>query len=287
MTSVEVDTGNATLSCLVDGAGPVVILAHGFPDCARSFRRQFDALTAAGYTAVAPFMRGYFPSTIARDHRYDAAALGGDLVALARHFSPREPVRLVGHDWGAVAAYAACALAPAAFSHVVTAAVPHLRVAGRRFLRPSQLRRSWYMAFFQLRGIAEARVRRDNFAFVDRLWRDWSPGFTAAAADLEDVKSSLAPPANLRAALGYYRAIARASFDRRVARLLLARTRVPAVYVHGRDDGCIGVELADGVEAAYAAPITVARIAGGHFAHLENADEFNALMLQHFELDFK
>jgi pimeloyl-ACP methyl ester carboxylesterase len=61
--------------------------------------------------------------------------------------------------------------------------------------------------------------------------------------------------------------------------LLRTRTRVPSLYVHGHDDGCMGVELVDGVERAYAGPVRVERLDGGHFVHLENAERFNALLL--------
>lgn len=278
-----VDVGGARLACIVAGAddAPLVLLAHGFPDCARTFRLQFPALVKAGYRVVAPWMRGYFPSTIARDQRYDAAALGNDLVGLARHFSPRKPARLVGHDWGAIAAFAACALAPRAFSHLVTVAVPHLRVAARHFFSPAQLRRSWYIALFQL-PLAERLVSRDHFALIDRLWRDWSPGFAAPPEELAHVKRALERKENLAAALAYYRAMRRAFIVASTRRLLLSRTRVPAVHVHGIDDGCIGIELCEGLERGYAAPVTLARLAGGHFVHQENAERFNALVLDWF-----
>ena len=277
---VDVDVGGATLACLVAGEGPVVVAAHGFPDCARSFRHQRPALLAAGFRVVAPYLRGYAPSTVARDGRYDAAALGADLVALARHFSPHGPVRLMGHDWGAIAAYAACALAPAAFSHVATVAVPHLRVAAPRFFFPAQLRRSWYMAFFQLRGVAERRLAADDFALVDRLWRDWSPGLVAPPDERLAVKASLR--GRERDVLGYYRALPRAVVSP-VARLLRERTRVPALYVHGVADGCIGVAAADGVERAYAASIDVRRLDGGHFVHQQNVEQFNRILVRFFE----
>jgi pimeloyl-ACP methyl ester carboxylesterase len=274
---VDVDTGGATLACAVAGAGPVVICAHGFPDCGRSFRHQVPALVAAGYRVVSPWLRGYAPSTPARDGRYDIGAIGGDLVALARHFSPGAPVRLVGHDWGALAAYAATALAPGAFSHVATIAVPHPKAAGARFLRLAQLRRSWYIAFFQLRGIAERKLAADDHAFIDRLWRDWSPGFTAPPAELAAVKDAIR--GRERDVLAYYRAITR-GLTSPAARVVLQVTRVPAIYVHGIDDGCVGVELCDDLEPAYANGVAVHRIPGGHFVHQESVEHFNDILVE-------
>jgi pimeloyl-ACP methyl ester carboxylesterase len=279
----SVDTGSATLACLSFGSGQPVLCAHGFPDCAWSFRHQVAPLVERGYRVVAPWMRGYAPSSLARDGRYDVAALANDLCALAEHLGGR--VRLVGHDWGAIAAYAACARSPELFSQLCTIAVPHLRVAGPRWIRPSQLRKSWYMGFFQLRFLAERKVSADHFAFIDRLWRDWSPGYQATREELDEVKSAIAPPDHLRAVLGYYRALFSAPTRRHGGRLLRAKTRVPAIYVHGLDDGCAGVELCDGVEAAYEVGVKVHRLPGGHFVHLESPSEFNRVLIDFFSDD--
>jgi pimeloyl-ACP methyl ester carboxylesterase len=280
--SGRIDTGGAELAYLEagDAARPLVLCAHGFPDCARSFRHQVPALVDAGYRVVAPWMRGYAPSSLARDGRYDAAALAHDLCALGRALSPDAPVRLVGHDWGAVAAYAAAALEPERFSHLVTVAVPHLRVAAPRFFRPAQLRRSAYMAFFNVRGIAERRLAAHDFAWIDRLWSAWSPGWQPPEAELREVKRSFADASHVGAILGYYRALPGSALRRDVRRLLSARTRVPALYVHGDRDGCIGVDLVAGVERAYAAGVRVVTVENaGHFVHQEQPAAFNAELL--------
>lgn len=278
--SVELD--DVTLSCFVEGHGPLVICAHGFPDDARSFRHQVKPLVDRGYRVVCPTMRGYAPSTTARSGRYDAEVLGQDLCALAQHFSPDAPVRLVGHDWGAVAAYAATALAPQRFSHVVTIAVPHLRSALPRLLRPAQMRRSWYMYMFQLRTIAEMRLAENNLALIDRLWRDWSPNYVAAEQDLAHIKEGIA--LRMPEVLGYYRAFfSKATMVGTPRDLLLAKTSVPALYIHGEQDGCIGVELMEGMEKNFTTAITVQRIPhAGHFVHLEKPDLVNPLLLDFF-----
>jgi pimeloyl-ACP methyl ester carboxylesterase len=275
MNEVAVDTGGARLVCLVDGepSAPLVVCAHGFPDGARTFRAQVPALVAAGYRVVAPFLRGYAPSSLARDGRYDVTALADDLCAVANHFSPTAPVTLVGHDWGALAAYAASARAPSRVARLCTIAVPHLRVAARRFLSPRQLARSWYMPLLAAPVVGERALLANGSALVDRLWRAWSPGYRAPADELACIKASFATRERARAVASYYRAT-------RLSRWLLMGTTVPSLYLHGSDDGCVGVELADGVAAAYRGPITTRRLAGaGHFAHLERSDEVNAALL--------
>jgi pimeloyl-ACP methyl ester carboxylesterase len=280
----RVDVGAAELACWVagDARAPLVLCAHGFPDCARSFRAQLPALAAAGFRVVAPYLRGYAPSTIARDGRYHAAALAADLCALTRHYSPAAPAALVGHDWGAIAAYAAVAHAPSLFSRLCTIAVPHLRAVAAHGPSRAQLARSWYIGLFQLRGVAEWRLAAENFALVDRLWRDWSPGFAAPAGELAEVKASMAGPERVRAVLGYYRALASwSTIAGESRRLLFERTRVPSLYVHGADDGCMGVELTHGLERAYPAGVEVHRLDGaGHFVHQEKPDEFNRILLE-------
>lgn len=273
MTQTRVlELGDVTLSVEISGEGPLVVLAHGFPDCQRSFRHQVPALVAAGYRTACVAMRGYAPSSPSRSGRYDAATLGRDLLAVGDALSPGRPFGLVGHDWGAVASYAAAALAPERLDALVTLAVPHLRVALPRFLLPAQFRRSFYMLEFQ-RQAAEDEVRADGFARIDALWRRWSPGYRATPDEMMEVKRSVG--AHLEGPLGYYRALFRPS--REVLRLLLAPTRVAALHLHGTDDGCVGVGLTRGIERA---GIELALVAGaGHFLHLERPDEVNARLL--------
>ena len=134
--------------------------------------------------------------------------------------------------------------------------MPHLRVAGPRFVTRAQLRRSWYIGLFQLRGVAERALAADDFALIDRLWRDWSPGFAAPVDELAEVKASAIAARASRAVLGYYRAVSSRRAHGECA-ACCDRTRVPSLYVHGVDDGCMGVELGDGVERAYAAGVDV------------------------------
>ena len=258
-----IDNQDGSLVCELFGEGKLCICAHGFPDCERSFREQLNALIGAGMRVALPSMRGYAPSGPSRSERYHAHALGRDLLAIADALSPDEPVVIVGHDWGAIAGYAAAALAPARIDRLVTMAVPHLRVAMPRWLSPRQIYRSRYIGFFQLRGVAERRL---DAAYLEALWREWSPGYRLHESEQQQVnRAVLAHPA---AVLGYYRELFRPDAVSRG--LLFARTSVPALYLHGADDGCIGVALTRDVERGYTKG--VARVVidnAGHFVHLE------------------
>lgn len=279
--------GDLAFSALEAGEGPLVLCLHGFPDHARTYRFQLPALAAAGYRAVAVTLRGYEPTSQPRDGRYGLAAVAEDVVAwLDALGAPR--AHLVGHDWGAMVSYTAAALAPERFASLVAMSVPHLRGIERAILlrRPIQLARSWYVGFFQLRGLAERVVLRDDLAFIARLWRDWSPGWAFDPAELAAVKATLSAPGVLPAALAYYRALA-APFGADAARLreLLQRPlRVPTLAVTGARDGCVDTRLFDDLARDPRSPrVTLARVEGaGHFVQQERPDEVNALLLRWF-----
>jgi pimeloyl-ACP methyl ester carboxylesterase len=276
-TVEEVDTGDVRLSCVVAGGGPVVLAMHGFPDCRESFRPILPALVGAGFRVVLPALRGYAPSGVARSGRHDARRAGEDAIFLADHFSPGAPVRLIGHDWGAVAAFVAAGLRPERWSHLGTLAVPHPAAFLRALLRPAQLRRSWYMGLFQLPGIAERRLAQDDLALVDRLWRDWSPGYAPPDSEMRAVKDAIR--GRIGPVLAYYRGLRspRAWLE---SRAMLGPIAVPAIHVHGDRDGCIGIESTDGAERHYARGYRLHRVAGaGHFLVQERPAEVAELLL--------
>jgi len=280
-----VRASNLNFTVLEMGEGPLVLCLHGFPDTAHSFRHQMPALAAAGYYAVAPFMRGYSPTEAPPDSRYDSAALSEDALALITALGYKDAI-IFGHDWGAVAAYGAAASAPDRVSKLVTAAVPY----GTKFFEAlitnyAQERRSWYMFFFQT-AIAEAAVSLNDFAFLEKLWSDWSPGWRWAPEDMEALKRCFRAKGTLNAALGYYRATLGPAFKmpvdpKGIAAAMSAPINVPAMMIHGRDDGCIGAETLEGMEKLFTKGLKIEIVpGGGHFVHQERHEQVNELVLK-------
>lgn len=257
-----------------DPNAPLALCIHGFPDHARSFDWIAPTLVAAGYRCVAPWARGYAPSSLSGP--FDMGQIADDILAIKRALSPDRPAVLIGHDWGAVAAYIALAKQPTEFSHAVTLAIPHpLAIRSNLTRNPEQLRLSWYMAFFQLRGIADVIVKRDKLAFIDRLWRDWSPGYVPPIDYLRDVKRCLAT--SMPAPLEYYRTTFSLRPDAvRKQQALLKLTRgiqVPTLYLHGELDGCMRYAMGAGQERYFAARFESHCLPSvGHFLHLEAPD---------------
>ncbi len=263
--------------CLALGDGPLALLLHGFPDSAQSWVPLMKRLASAGWRAVAPYMRGYAPTAVPSDGCYQTAALAADAVALHDALGADDNAVIIGHDWGAPATYGAAMLAPERWRRVVGMAVPPGPAMGAALVgNLEQLKRSWYMFFFQ-HPLAEMVVAANDLAYIDMLWADWSPGFDGGDA-VAATKNSLRDPANLAAALGYYRATlgdgkkdpALADLQSRMGGEVPTQ---PLLYLHGDNDGCIGHDVADFAASIAPPNVEIRRVAdAGHFLQLEQPD---------------
>ena len=261
--------------------GPLALCLHGFPDSAWTWRFLAPELVAAGFRVVAPFLRGYAPSAVPADGRFQSGALALDALELHSALGADGSAVLIGHDWGALAAYGAASGGPERWRRVVAAAVPPALDLQRLFSY-DQVKRSFYFFVFQW-PMAEMIVGADDLVFIDRLWADWSPGYDGSD-DVPRVKDCLRDPANLTAAIGYYRAALGALPQDPALADLQAGTNAPppqpTLYLHGADDGCMAVSLTEGVDRQLAPGSRVEIVPGtGHFLHLERPDVVNKAIL--------
>jgi pimeloyl-ACP methyl ester carboxylesterase len=242
------------------GAGPLVLLCHGFPETWYSWRHQLPALAAAGYRVVAPDMRGFGQTDRPEDPaQYTQLHLAGDMVGLLDALGVAEAV-IVGHDWGAPVAWT-CALArPDRFRAVAALSVPYL---SRSVVRPTDGLRVQagdtfaYMLYFQKPGVAEAELEADVRSTIRRIlyWGSGeSPGRppkprTARFLDLMDEPATLPAWVNEADVDAYASEFARTGFtgglnwyrnlDRTwelMAAYTGAKITVPALYVAGDRD---------------------------------------------------
>jgi pimeloyl-ACP methyl ester carboxylesterase len=271
---IETPRGHFIARSFGDPRAPVVLALHGFPDTPASWGPLADTLARAGYRVVAPFMRGYSPSTLEGPFHVDA--LAEDVLAIADVVSPARSIVLLGHDWGAATTYVAAARFPERIRCAIALSVPHPMTFLRGLLRsPTQLRRSWYMAFFQIPFVAEIALGLDDFALVERLWHEWSPDYHPSAAEWSELKGCLR--ASLPAPIEYYRAMAwppREALARmREKSAPPRRVKVPLLHLTGGDDGCIGPHVGRGQGEWFDGPFRSETIPGvGHFLHLERPE---------------
>lgn len=286
MDEGRVDVGEVELAYLHAGDpdGPLALCLHGFPDSAHTWRWLLPQLAAAGFHAVAPFMRGYAPSGLPTDGMYQPGALAADANALHDALGGDGDAVLVGHDWGATAAYGAATSQPHRWSRVVTMAVPPGDAVVTALLgNLDQLQRSWYMFLFQ-HPLADLIVPAADHALIARLWSQWSPGHDHAV-DVANVREALATPEHVHAAIGYYRAALgdgprRDDYDAIQAGVGPGPTQ-PSLYLHGREDGCIGIAVAHAAAATAGEHVTFVTVDdAGHFLHLERPDEVNHHILE-------
>jgi len=283
ITDGRVTANDVDFAYLEAGTGPLALCLHGFPDSAWTYRFLLPALAEAGFRAVAPFMRGYAPTAVPADGRYQTAALALDACGLHEALAGDGDAVLIGHDWGAMATYTAANHEPERWRRIVAMAVPPAGAVAGGFLQYRQLKRSWYMFFFQ-HGLADMVVGMDDLAFIDGLWADWSPGYDGSE-DLAHVKDALRDPSNLAAALGYYRAtLGGVGVDPALDAVQAAGsgpTSQPTLYLHGRTDGCMGAEIAEAsVEHLPSEGSRLEIVEGaGHFLHVEKPAEVNQLIL--------
>jgi pimeloyl-ACP methyl ester carboxylesterase len=277
-----VRAGGVEFHYLEAGSGPLALCLHGFPDSPLTYRYLLPQLAQSGYRAVAPFMRGYAPTEVPADGDFSTRALSRDPNSLHEALGGTGDAVLIAHDWGAVAAYGALTAEPSRWRRAVIGNVPHFNVFGQIAFRYSQLKRSFYFWFFQM-AVSEPVVAGNDLAFIDGLWRDWSPNYDPTP-EMGWVKDCLRNPANLHAAMGYYRTFfdpnrfGTPAWAEEQTAVLGRPVPQPTLYLHGTNDGCIALdeEGAKAVRGLLGPGSEVERILGvGYFFWVEKPAQIN------------
>jgi epoxide hydrolase 4 len=264
--------------------GPLVVLLHGFPELARSWRHQLPALGAAGYRAVAPDMRGYGDTDL--QGPVDVGTLVRDVTGLVEALGHERTV-VVGHDWGGAVAWAVAARHPELVDGLVAINCPPASALAHAMRHSrAQLRKSWYILFFQLPWLPERRMAADGAAVVARALvggshrRDaWPP------EELDAYRAAFARPGRAKAAIDWYRASFRRTIRPPRSSSPSRRVAAPTLVLWGVEDRFLGRELV--------APDVLRRVLtegnvpevvfiedAGHFVQNEMPDRVNEELLR-------
>jgi len=256
-------------------SGPLVILLHGFPEFWFGWRYQVASLVAAGYHVVMPDQRGYNlsdkPQGIAN---YDVDKLADDVMALAAHYTDR-PFRLVGHDWGAVAAWWTATRFPEKLRCLCVLNCPHPAVWRDAMDNdPVQRKASRYVRVLSLPWLPELLMRRKNFAaLVAALRQSHAPLPEAAANRYRDAWGQ---PGALTAMINWYRAI----LHRHFGPIEPGSMAVPVHIIWGQNDPYALPALAVASKALCANVALTFLPRATHWVAHDEPERVNALLLE-------
>jgi pimeloyl-ACP methyl ester carboxylesterase len=245
------------------GEGPLVVLLHGFPDTPHGWAATRDVLVDAGHRVVVPYLRGYHPDTIVAGRGYTGTELAEDVPRLLDALGAEQAV-VVGHDWGAAIAFRAAGVAPGRVRAIVAVAIPHPRMIERS---PALLWRARHFVTLRL-PTGPALARRNDFAYLDGLYRRWAPNWSGPdrEACLAKVKEAFRDPRVLDAALAYYRQVKPGPGD---------QIAQPGLVVGGAAD-LIPPDAFERSPEGFAGPCGVLVAPGaGHWPHREAAPAFH------------
>jgi pimeloyl-ACP methyl ester carboxylesterase len=277
--------GDVRLHYVECGSGDeLVILLHGFPEFWYSWRYQLPVL-GKRYHVVAPDMRGFnLSDKPPRVEDYRIELLVADVVGLIHYFG-KERAAVVGHDWGAAVAWGVAQRHPENVSKLATLQVPP-PAAWRANFTLRQLRRSWYMFFFQLPRLPEWWARANDFARVEQMYKTTTvQSDTFSDADIAMYKEALRQPGALTASINYYRANVFRSLIRGRGgdkkQKLDGRIRVPTLFIYGEHDFAVLPETVRDLGRFINAPYREVRIPdSAHWVQNEAINEVNAALLE-------
>ena len=239
-----IETNGIKLHMVMAGPkdGKPVLLLHGFPEFWYGWRAQIPALAEAGYRVIVPDQRGYNLSDKPKGVKaYSVDKLVADILGLMDALG-YDKANLIGHDWGAMVAWAFAIWHPERLHKLGILNVPHPAVM-LNFLRrgdPEQLRRSWYVFAVQLPWLPEAMLRADNWRGADRALRGSGKIHTFAKEDIPEYKKAWSKPGAMTAMLNWYRAVVR----HRPQMPKDLRVKVPTLIIWGMQDVALSHRMA-------------------------------------------
>lgn len=257
------------------GSGNKLALClHGFPELHYSWRFQMPLLAEMGYRVWAPNMRGYGgtskPEGIAN---YSLGHLTQDVAALI-DASGAEEVTLFAHDWGAIVAWAFAIRKIRPLKRLIIMNVPHPEVGRREIRHWRQLKRSWYIFFFQIPRLPEWLLSRNGGEPIKKAFAKMAvdqSNFTDEA--LDHYAKAATRPGSIKAMINYYRALLRHEFD-----IGDGKVDIPTLMIWGEEDTALNIKCTDGTEQ-WVSDFTLHRLPNvSHWVQQEAPEKVNAIL---------
>ncbi|UVT20863.1 MAG: alpha/beta hydrolase [Nitrospira sp.] len=261
-------TGNRLVLCL-----------HGFPESAVSWRHQIPSLAQAGYRVWAPDLRGYGGTTRPTGvEAYRIEPLMEDVTALLEAAQVQRVI-LVGHDWGGIIAWYYAMRHSDRVEALVIVNAPHPACFEREVRHWRQLRRSWYMGFFQIPWLPEAAMSAGHGYVIGAIFRHMAIDRQCMPDDLvRKYQQQACEPGALTAMVNYYRAALRGGAFRQ-RQLGYPAVAIPTLVIWGLQDHALAAENLEGLSNC-ATDLTVVKIAdAGHFVHEDKPEQVTREML--------
>jgi pimeloyl-ACP methyl ester carboxylesterase len=259
------------------GSGDRLALClHGFPELNISWRHQMPLLASKGWRVWAPNMRGY--GATSRPEGIDAYRIDRlveDVAALIDLSGARE-VMLVAHDWGAIIAWMFAIRQLRPLVGLVILNVPHPKCADREIRHWHQLKKSWYIFFFQIPGLPERMLGANGAEAVKTAFLSSAANRDRFPPDVMQVYADAAQrPGALTAMLNYYRALLRRPDVRAVGD---AMVHVPTLMIWGEEDVAIDIRCTDGTDQ-WVPRLELHRLPGvSHWVQQDAPDAVNAIL---------
>lgn len=274
-----IHTNGIRMHYVTQGKGLLIVLLHGFPEFWYSWRFQIPALAEGGYTVVAPDLRGYNDTEKPRSG-YDIATLLADIAGLIAALGFEKAV-IVGHDWGGVLAWEFATRYPHMTERLIVMNAPHPAAMLRELRSVKQLRKSWYIFFFQLPWLPEYALLRNHAEAVGRMLRGAAVRKDAFPREVTArYQRAMSKPGAMHAALGYYRGVFREALRPSSFANAVRRITAPTLLLWGEQDIALDIALTTGLEH-WVDNLRVRRIPDcGHWVQQERPEQVNDMMLE-------
>ncbi len=257
----------------------LALCLHGFPECGYSWRHQLPLLARLGYRAWAPDLRGYGESDRPPGREaYAIERLMEDAAGLIDAAAPRSTL-LIGHDWGGIIAWYFAIRALRPLDRLVVMNAPHPGAAEPAFRTLGQLRRSWYVLFFQLPWLPDRLLGARGARAVARGIRGSSCDASRFPDEVLDVhRRAASHPGAPTAMLNYYRAFVLGGGGRRQRALGMPPVETPTLLIWGEEDVALGRETTHGTEA-FVPKLTLRYLPGvSHWVQQEAPETVNSML---------